>query len=117
MLITEIVGNRVDLTEAQLAQVEEERVVMDNLALLKRVQRLATDRGREIGLRLPSSVRELRHGDILFHSDDLLITVAVKPTDVLVIRPESIYEMGVIAHTLGNRHLQEIGRASCRERV
>lgn len=106
MLVTEIIGNRKDLTPEDLAGVQEERVVLDNLGLLKRVQRLTTDSGRELGLRLPASVRELRDGDILFHSDDLLITVSVRPTDVLVIRPGSIYEMGVIAHTLGNRHLQ-----------
>lgn len=79
---------------------------MDNLSLVKRVQRLTTDAGREVGLRLPSSVRELRHGDILHHSDGVLITVDVAPTDVLVIRPGSTLEMGRIAHSLGNRHLQ-----------
>lgn len=106
MLVTEIIGNRGDLTEEQLTRVREERVPLDNLGLVKRIQRVRTESGREIGLRLPASVRELRDGDILFHSDDTLITVQVKPTDVLVVRPGSIYEMAVIAHTLGNRHLQ-----------
>ena len=39
-------------------------------------------------------------------SDESAIVVSVLPTDVLVIRPRSVLEMGRIAHSLGNRHLQ-----------
>jgi urease accessory protein len=35
-----------------------------------------------------------------------MIVVSVLPTDVLVIAPRTIHEMGVVAHSLGNRHLQ-----------
>lgn len=106
MIITEVLGNRKDLTEEQLGALTEERVELDNLTLLKRIQRVETDAGRELGLRLPSSVRELRDGDILHQDEELLITVQAAPTDVLVLRPETMYDMGVFAHTLGNRHLQ-----------
>lgn len=106
MLITEILGNRSDLTASETEGKNEERLVLTNLDLTKRIQRGTTDAGREIGLRLPTSVRELRSGDILVNDDDLLITVYVEPTDVLVIRAESIYEMAFVAHSLGNRHLQ-----------
>lgn len=106
MIITEILGNRSALSEQDLAAVTEERVPMGHLELVKRVQRLTTDAGREIGLRLPSSFRELRDGDVLHLADGVLITVEVAPTDVLVIRPASTLEMGKVAHSLGNRHLQ-----------
>ncbi|GAB3594760.1 Urease accessory protein UreE [Corynebacterium faecale] len=106
MLITEILGNRSELTESELNGKKEERLVLTNLDLTKRIQRGTTDAGREIGLRLPSTFRELRDGDILSNEDDALITVAVEPSDVLVIRAESIYEMAFVAHSLGNRHLQ-----------
>lgn len=106
MIVTEILGNRADLSEGHLASLAEDHVLLDNLSVVKRIQRLTTQSGRELGLRLPPSVRELRDGDILFASDDELITVKVQPTDVLVIRSGSIHEMAVVAHTLGNRHLQ-----------
>lgn len=106
MIITEVLGNRADLSEEELEGLTEERVTLDNLTLLKRIQRIETDAGRELGLRLPSSVRELHDGDILFRDDGVLITVQAAPTDVLILRPETIYDMGVYAHTLGNRHLQ-----------
>jgi urease accessory protein len=35
-----------------------------------------------------------------------MIVVSVLPTDVLVVAPRTIHEMGVVAHSLGNRHLQ-----------
>ena len=35
-----------------------------------------------------------------------MIVVSVLPTDVLVIAPRTLQEMGVVAHSLGNRHLQ-----------
>lgn len=106
MLITEILGNRSELTESELTGKNEERLVLTNLDLTKRIQRGTTDTGREIGLRLPGSVRELHDGDILVDDEDLLITVHVEHSDVLVIRADSIYEMAFVAHSLGNRHLQ-----------
>ena len=106
MIITEILGNRKDLSDEELSEVTEERVVLDNLDLVKRIQRVETNTGRELGIRLPSSVKELHDGDILFKDEDVLITVDAAPSDVLVLRPKTIYDMGVHAHSLGNRHLQ-----------
>lgn len=105
-MITEILGNRAELTESELTGKEEERLLLSDLDLTKRIQRGTTDAGREIGLRLPSSFRELHDGDILVNDGTLLITIAVEPSDVLVIRAENIYEMAFVAHSLGNRHLQ-----------
>ena len=49
---------------------------------------------------------DLRDGDILHVAETNMIVVSVLPTDVLVIAPRTIHEMGVVAHSLGNRHLQ-----------
>lgn len=106
MIITEVLGNRRDLSDAELGEFVEERVVLDNLELLKRIQRVETDTGRELGLRLPSSVKELHDGDILYKDGNVLITVEAAPSDVLVFRPKTVFEMGLHAHALGNRHLQ-----------
>lgn len=106
MIITEILGNRAKLSADEISQYSEEKVKLPNLDLVKRIQRVTTDADREIGLRLPSEVKELKDGDILYQNDDLLITVEVLPTDVLVYRPRNTLEMGKVAHSLGNRHLQ-----------
>ena len=49
---------------------------------------------------------DLQDGDILLRDERGVVVVSVEATDVLVIAPRTITEMGVTAHGLGNRHLQ-----------
>ena len=77
---------------------------LENSDLVKRIQRVKTDHGHEIGIRLKNPV-DLQYGDILYEDDNNRIVVDVNSEDILVIRPRSLKEMGDIAHQLGNRHL------------
>lgn len=109
MIIEKILGNLHDLPQAEAAayaKLHKEKVVLPSAQLVKRIQRVTTDHGKEIGIRLPAGSGDLRDGDILHVDDSNVVVVSVLPTDVLVIAPRSIYEMGVVAHSLGNRHLQ-----------
>ncbi|AKK10585.1 urease accessory protein UreE [Corynebacterium uterequi] len=103
MIITALAGNT---QEMDLAGYHVEKVWLPSAELVKRIQRVTTDHGREIGIRLPAGSPDLRDGDILAMEADNAVVVAVLPTDVLVIAPRSITEMGQVAHALGNRHLQ-----------
>jgi urease accessory protein len=105
MIIEQLSGNKRDVPEAELARLHEEKVVLPSAALVKRIQRVTTDHGRELGIRLAPGP-DLQDGDILLRNEKEIITVSVLPTDVLVIAPGSIFEMGQVAHALGNRHLQ-----------
>ena len=67
--------------------------------------RVNSDHNHEYGIALSENI-ELKDGDILYHDDKNIIIVKIKGDDVLVIKPNSMTEMGVIAHSLGNRHLQ-----------
>ena len=109
MIIEKILGNLRDLPEAETAAfagLHTEKVLLASADLVKRIQRVTTDHGTEIGIRLPSGSGDLRDGDILHMAETSMIVVSVLPTDVLVVAPRSIHEMGVVAHSLGNRHLQ-----------
>ncbi|USG68508.1 urease accessory protein UreE [Brevibacillus ruminantium] len=81
-----------------------EKVFLRSDDLVKRVQRVVTDHGRELGISLRES-RDLTDGDVLYMDDESLIVIEVIPEDLLVISPRSMQEMGEIAHKLGNRHL------------
>lgn len=105
MIIEELVGNVHELPTEQYAGRHHEKVVLPSSALVKRIQRVTSDHDRELGIRLAPGP-DLRDGDILYLTDTEMITVSVLPTDVLVIAPRSILEMGQVAHALGNRHLQ-----------
>ena len=109
MIIDKVLGNLHDLPDTDLtayAGLHREKVVLPSTSLVKRIQRATTDHGNEIGIRLPSGSGDLRDGAILHVAEANMIVVSVLPSDVLVIAPRSITEMGVTAHSLGNRHLQ-----------
>ncbi|MFB3170777.1 urease accessory protein UreE [Neobacillus sp. 179-C4.2 HS] len=101
MIIEKVLGN-VSTIEKRTPHVE--RVYLESDLLVKRIQRVITDHGREIGIRLKDN-KDLVDGDILHMDEKNMIVISVKEDDVLVIMPTSIGQMGDIAHQLGNRHL------------
>ncbi|WP_273407360.1 urease accessory protein UreE [Corynebacterium ureicelerivorans] len=103
MIVTELRGNVRDLDASTKVA---DRVVFDNESRVKRIQRVTTEGGTELGLKLDKSVGELEDGDILAETDQGVIVASMAPLDVLVIQPASIEEALKVAHSLGNRHLQ-----------
>jgi urease accessory protein len=109
VIVEKIVGNLADLPPEERDGLHVEKVVLASADLVKRIQRVTTDQGREIGLRLaraPGREGDLKDGDILLRDATGVVAVAVLPSDVLVIAPRTLAEMGVTAHSLGNRHVQ-----------
>lgn len=104
MLVERIETNIEDLEKDDIIRRHIEKVYLDSDHLVKRVQRVKTDHGREIGIRLQDA-RDLIAGDVLFMDEKNMIVVDVIADDLLVISPRSLLEMGTIAHQLGNRHL------------
>ncbi|WP_404799165.1 urease accessory protein UreE [Bacillus aerolatus] len=81
-----------------------EKVYLESAHLVKRIQRVKTDHGKELGIRLKEP-RDLLAGDVLYMDEKNMIVIDVLSDDLLIISPRSIKEMGTIAHQLGNRHL------------
>lgn len=101
MIIEKVIGNVATL-EKKAPHVE--RVYMRSNDLVKRIQRVVTDHGHELGIRLKNN-RDLIDGDVLFMDERNMIVISVKDDDLLVIEPTSMQQMGEVAHQLGNRHL------------
>lgn len=104
MLISTVQGNLHDDPLPEGTHVET--VTLPSEQLVRRVQRACTDHDRELGIRLTADAPDLRDGDILHRGDGEAIVVRVAATDVIVVQARSILEMAVVAHALGNRHLQ-----------
>lgn len=104
MIIEKIVTNIKDLDASELEKRHKEKVHLESAHLMKRIQRVETDHGRELGIRLKEP-RDLEAGDVLFMDDKNMIIIEVLTDDLIVISPRSMHEMGTIAHQLGNRHL------------
>ncbi|EKN70670.1 urease accessory protein UreE [Neobacillus bataviensis LMG 21833] len=104
MLIERIETNIENMEKEEIFRRHIEKVYLESDLLVKRIQRVTTDHGREIGIRLKDP-RDLVAGDVLFMDEKNMIVIDVVADDLLVICPRSIKEMGTIAHQLGNRHL------------
>lgn len=104
MIIEQIVGNLDQLEPEEIKKRHTEKVYLESSDLVKRIQRVKTDHGKEIGIRLKDP-HDLVAGDILYMDDTNMIVIDVLSDDLIVIRPRSLKEMGTIAHQLGNRHL------------
>ncbi|MBB4823449.1 urease accessory protein [Sporosarcina luteola] len=104
MIIESIVSNVDEMEHEEIKKRHIEKVYLESSDLVKRIQRVKTDHGNELGIRLRNP-RDLVAGDVLFMDDKNMIVVDVMSDDLLVIQPRTIHEMGTIAHQLGNRHL------------
>ena len=101
MIIEKVVGN---IRQAENLPPHLERVYLKSDLLLKKIQRVKTDHGNELGIRLKNK-EELRDGDILYQDEKNAIVISVLEDEVIAIKPATIKQMGEIAHQLGNRHL------------
>ncbi|MBE3554372.1 MAG: urease accessory protein UreE [Thermicanus sp.] len=104
MLITKALGNVKETPAIELEQVEWENVFLHWEELEKRILRVRSDRGREIGIRLETE-KGLEEGDILFKEGNLWGKVSLLPSKVIVIEPMDRMEMIRLAYEVGNRHL------------
>ncbi|WP_133016107.1 urease accessory protein UreE [Clostridium cuniculi] len=103
MIFNQVLGNINEIDN--LNDVHIEKIYITSEEALKRIMRVNSDHNHEYGIALSENI-ELKDGDILYRDDKNIIIVKIKGDDVLVIKPNSITEMGIIAHSLGNRHLQ-----------
>lgn len=103
MIFNQVLGNINEIDN--LNDVHIEKLYITSEEALKRIMRVNSDHNHEYGIALSENI-ELKDGDILYRDDKNIIIVKIKGDDVLVIKPNSITEMGIIAHSLGNRHLQ-----------
>lgn len=103
MIFNRVLGNINDIND--LNNLHIEKIYITSEESLKRIMRVNSDHNHEYGIALSENI-ELKDGDILYHDDKNIIIVKIKGDDVLVIKPNSMTDMGIIAHSLGNRHLQ-----------
>ncbi|RDW19364.1 urease accessory protein UreE [Oceanobacillus chungangensis] len=104
MIIERVVTNIEQMPQDEIERRHKEKVYLESDDLMKRIQRVTTDHGKELGIRLKEA-RDLVAGDVLFMDEKNMIIVDVLTDDLIIISPRSIKEMGIIAHQLGNRHL------------
>jgi urease accessory protein len=101
MIIEKVIGN---IYKDLIRSSHVEKVYLNSEDLLKRIQRVKTDHGKELGIRLDGHT-DLEDGDVLYKDEKNMIVIYTNKDNVITIKPRTILEMGEIAHQLGNRHL------------
>jgi len=71
----------------------------------KRIIRKKTGSGTEIILRSLNTGPKLTQGDVLYEDEHKIIAIEIKPCDVIVIKPVSMFEMASVCYEIGNKHL------------
>lgn len=102
MIFTKILGNITDVSLGDERRMETIWLLSEDLT--KRIIRVTTDADTDHGIQLASTEEELTDGAILWMDEELIIFIRVLPEELIIITPEDINEMGIIAHLLGNSH-------------
>lgn len=71
----------------------------------KRILRKRTQAGRDLALKFLKEDPALTQGDVLYEDATTIIAVDIIPSDVLVIKPASLFEMASVCYEIGNKHL------------
>ncbi|ASM38053.1 MAG: urease accessory protein UreE [Campylobacter sputorum] len=74
---------------------------------LKKIVRLKADNGNEFGINLDDDVI-LKDGDVLGEDDENIFVLKCFPQNVIVIKPDTLTQMGFVAHSIGNNHTPAI---------
>lgn len=60
--------------------------------------------GREVAFRLLKEGQRLKHDDVVFVSDSLVIAIEILPSEVIVLSPKTLPEMARACYEIGNKH-------------
>lgn len=105
MVCTEIIGKikDIDTTGKKINKVSVEWSDAS-----KKIQRLTTDSGDEIGIHMDDSilVRGLYEGDVIYQDDDRIIVVETPPCEVINIYVDHDHPslIAKVCYEIGNRH-------------
>ena len=102
MIITKVIGNLKDITEAGR---NIDYLELEWYETPKRILHKQTNSGKEISLKFLNQTQSLTEGDILYQDEQTLVVIQVRPCESIVIRPGSMYEMAYICYEIGNKHL------------
>ncbi len=102
VLVKEIIGNRATTALNDLAI---DLLEVEWFETTRKVQRLTTNDGMDIAIKLLREGQRLRQGDIVYKDDEKAVLVHVRPCAAIVLNPSSMLQMGTICYEIGNKHL------------
>lgn len=102
IVFKEVLANIANM--ANVEKYEIESIHLTNEEVLKRLIIAKSDLNHEYAIKLEDGKR-LVDGDVLANENNKLVVVRLELADVLIITSDSIGNIAMIAHNLGNRHM------------
>lgn len=104
-IMQEILGNLDELkAEGKIGSQAVDFVPLQWFESERNILRKTTNAGREVAFRLLKEGQRLKHLDVVFISDDLVIAVEILPSEVIVLSPKTLPEMARACYEIGNKH-------------
>ncbi|ROV55980.1 urease accessory protein UreE [Neisseria chenwenguii] len=83
---------------------EHDTVALEWYEADRRILRKTTAQGRDIAFRLLREGRRLEHGALVYADAKLVIRVAIKPSETIVLSPKTLPDMARACYEIGNKH-------------
>lgn len=71
----------------------------------KRILRRKTQSGKEYAIKMFGEGKKLNDGDVLAETDEAFVVVRIKPCTVILLKPRTLMEMGLVCYEIGNKHV------------
>ena len=103
-----ILGDLTSLqAEGKITHQTIERVALQWYESERNILRKTTNMGREVAFRLLKEGQRLKHDDVVFISDELVIAIEILPSEVIVLSPKTLPEMARACYEIGNKPMFE----------
>ena len=105
LIIQTIIGSEAELNaQGRLNAQTRDSVRLKWYEAERRILRTTTEGGRDIAFKLLKEGQRLHHGDVVYLSDALAISVAIEPSEVMVLSPQTLPDMARACYEIGNKH-------------
>jgi urease accessory protein len=102
MIINQVAGN---LKHFDMGNRAIDTLSLEWFETTKRIQRKKTDKGTDVAIKFLKEGQRLHQDDVLYADEEKIVVVDIVPCDAIVVKPESLLEMGSVCYEIGNKHL------------
>lgn len=104
-IMQEILGNLDELKQAgKITHQQIDFVPLQWYEADRNILRKTALSGREVAFRLLKEGQRLKHHDVVFISENLVIAIEILPSEAIVLSPKTLPDMARACYEIGNKH-------------
>ena len=104
-VMEDILGNLAALkASGQITTQQIDYVPLEWFESERNILRKKSRSGREVAFRLLKEGQRLKHDDVVFVNESLVIAIEILPSEVIVLSPKTLPEMARACYEIGNKH-------------